>query len=119
MIDSTFIDKAVMAHKEWKQRLEYAIRSGKSDFSPEIVKTDNACEFGRWLNSLPDSEKITADYKTVKELHAEFHKVAGDILQLALSGKRDEAIAKISFGGTYGLASSKLTNALYEWKKKL
>ncbi|HEY4787076.1 MAG TPA: CZB domain-containing protein [Bacteroidales bacterium] len=119
MIDPKMIDKALIAHKEWKNRLENAINTGHSDFNPVAVKTDNACEFGKWLSSLPAEEKTSKDYTLVKDLHAEFHKTAGDILQLAVSGKKDDAIKKLSFGGTYGIASSKLCSALYDWKKKL
>ena len=119
MVDSMMIEKAMAAHKEWKIRLENAIKTGKSEFSPAIVKTDNSCEFGKWLDNLPSADKSSLDYQTVKVLHAEFHKVAADILQFAVMGKKEEAIKKFSFGGTYGLASSKLMNAMFDWKKKL
>ncbi len=119
MVDSAMIEKAMAAHKEWKIRLENAIETGKSEFSPAIVKTDNSCEFGKWLDSLSSADKSSLDYQTVKGLHAEFHKVAADILQFAVLGRKEEAIKKFSFGGTYGLASSKLMNAMFDWKKKL
>jgi len=119
MVDIKMIDKAVMAHKEWKDKLENAINAGRSDLNPLVVKTDNACEFGKWLYSLSAADKANVTFNTIKELHAEFHKIAGDILQLAVNGQKEDAIKKLSFGGTYGIASSKLTTALYEWKKKL
>ena len=119
MLDSKMIDKAVLAHKEWKTRLEHAIQTGQSEFSPAIVKGDNSCEFGKWLYGLAASDKSGSDFKTVRDLHAEFHKIAGEILQQAISGQQEEAMKNLSFGGTYGVASSKLTTALYEWKKKL
>jgi hypothetical protein len=119
MIDSKMIDKALLAHKEWKIRLESAIQTGQSDFNPVVVKTDNACEFGKWLYGLSSVDKSAMDFKTIKDLHAEFHKIAGDILQLAVSGQREEALKKLSFGGFYGVASSNLSTALYEWKKRL
>lgn len=119
MLDSKMIDKAILAHKEWKTRLEQAIQTGHSEFSPAIVKGDNSCEFGKWLYGLSPADASGLDFKTVRDLHAEFHKIAGEILQLAISGNQEEALKKLSFGGTYGMASSKLTTALYEWKKKL
>jgi uncharacterized protein YqfB (UPF0267 family) len=119
MLDAKMIDKALLAHKEWKKRLEDAINSGHSDFKPKIVMSDNSCEFGKWLYSLSVVEKSSIDYDKVKKLHAEFHKIAGDILQNAITGNKDEAKTKFSFGGTYGIASSRLCNALYDWKKKL
>jgi hypothetical protein len=118
MIDANMIDKAILAHKEWKNRLESAIAMGHSDFKPAIVMKDNVCEFGKWLYSLSVDEKSSENYDIVRNLHAEFHKIAGDILQDAISGNIDEAKAKFLFGGTYGIASSKLCAALYDWKKK-
>lgn len=119
MVDATVIDKALLAHKEWKKRLEDAINTGTSNFHPVIVSSDNSCEFGKWLYSLSVDKKHIEYYNKVKKLHADFHKVAGDILQEALSGNKDDAMKKISFGGTYGIASANLCNALYEWKDKL
>ncbi|MCX6270335.1 MAG: CZB domain-containing protein [Bacteroidetes bacterium] len=97
----------------------FQYNSGHSDFKPVIVKSDNACEFEKWLYSLSVDEKSSIDYNNVKNLHAEFHKIAGDILQKAISGNKDEAKTKFSFGGNYGMASSKLCIALYDWMKKL
>jgi len=119
MIDAKMIDRALLAHKEWKDRLEHAIITGQSDFEPIIVMRDNACEFGKWLYSLPANEKSSENFNIVKNLHAEFHKIAGDILKHAISGNKNEAKARLSFGGTYGIASAKLGVALYDWKKKL
>lgn len=119
MIDAKMIDKALLAHKEWKNRLEHAITTGNSDFEPKIVVKDNICEFGKWLYSLSADEKSNENFNIVKNLHAEFHKIAGDILQQAISGNKDEARARFSFGGTYGVASAKLNTALYNWKMTL
>jgi hypothetical protein len=119
MIDAKMIDKAISAHKEWKSRLENAIATGSSDILPIVVKKDDICEFGKWLYSLSATEKLSEDYNIVRKLHAEFHAIAADILQHAVSAEIDEAKRKLSFGGTYGIASSKLCTALYDWKKKL
>jgi len=35
MVDSKMIKKALLAHKEWKKRLEDTINSGHSDFTPD------------------------------------------------------------------------------------
>ena len=36
-MDVKIIDQALLAHKEWKNRLEHAINTGQSDFEPIIV----------------------------------------------------------------------------------
>jgi hypothetical protein len=58
-------------------------------------------------------------YQTVKELHAEFHKTAARIAELAVSGNKTEAEKMMSFGGEYTKISGKLTSAMMEWKKNI
>ena len=55
----------------------------------------------------------------MKELHAEFHNAAAEILDLALKGKTEEAQKKLEFGGGYGQISGRLVLALQAWRNKL
>ncbi|MFO7447736.1 MAG: CZB domain-containing protein [Ignavibacteriaceae bacterium] len=119
MISKEAIDSALAAHSQWKKRLNDAITAGKSEFNVDTVKKDNACQFGQWLNSLPDEIQKTQDYQNIKNLHAEFHITASEILGLALGGKKDEARNKLEPGGGYGRISGKLVLALSNWKDKL
>ena len=119
MIKKEEIDAALNAHAQWKQRLIDAIATGKSEFKPDVVKADNTCQFGKWLYGLTKADTQSEDYSTIKELHAHFHKVAGEILQSALSGKKEEALKRIDYGGDYGTASGKLVLALQRWKSKI
>jgi len=119
MVTKESIDAALSAHSLWKKRLQDAIAKGSSEFKPQAVSTDNACEFGKWLYSLPASDTQSSDYQTVKTLHANFHRITGGILQLAVSGKEQEAIAKLGSGGEYSSATGKLVLALQAWKDKL
>lgn len=41
------IQKATGAHGAWKLRLRTATLTGKSDFTPQKVKCDDQCEFGK------------------------------------------------------------------------
>lgn len=110
------ISKAIGAHGMWKQRLKQAIDGGSSEFTVERVKPDNNCDFGKWLYSLGDKEKASANFKTVRELHADFHKVAADVLGKALKG--DKSAATAAMDGAFAAASSKLTGAMMTWKKE-
>jgi hypothetical protein len=65
---------------------------------------------------------LTTDGSTLifkKALHANFHKIAGEILGLALAGKKDEALKQIEVGGLYYITTGKLVLALRAWKAKL
>ena len=86
------IDAAIYAHKMWFLRLRNAIDKGESDFKPEIVKTDNRCEFGKWLyGDFPQEFKAGSTYGEIKILHAKFHVEASKILELALKGDKKAA----------------------------
>ena len=114
------IDKAIGAHGMWKARLKMAIDSGKSEFNPAIVKTDNNCDFGKWLyNDISPELKKSPIYDTVIKIHAEFHAEAGQVLQLALSGQKEEAEKGMGTGSKFSEISASLTRTMMEWKKGL
>ncbi|MBI5473545.1 MAG: CZB domain-containing protein [Ignavibacteriae bacterium] len=119
MVTKEAIEAALAAHAQWKKRLQDAITTGQSEFKPDAVKKDNACQFGQWLYGLPQQDTASEDFKKVKMLHAEFHKIAGEILMLALSGKKENAMKMLGFGGSYGTATGKLVLALQSWKGKI
>lgn len=119
MINKEEIDKAIGAHGMWKVRLKQAIETGKSDVSVETIRQDNQCNFGKWLYgaTLGATDKASGHYKSVRELHAEFHKCAARVAELALSGDKAKAEQMLSLSGEFSATSSKLTAAMMEWKK--
>ena len=119
MITKESIDAALTAHSQWKKRLQEAVEKGKSEFQVNVVQKDNACQFGQWLNTLSGNDTKSEDFIKVKHLHAEFHKTAASILELALSDKKPEALKKLEFGGAYGQITGKLVLALNSWKNKI
>ena len=119
MVTKEAIDAALLAHGQWKKRLQDAISTGQSEFKAVDVKRDDACQFGKWLYGLPQEDKNSEHYQTVKSLHADFHKAAGEVLELAIAGKKQEALKKLEYDSQYGIAAGKLVVALQLWKAKL
>jgi len=119
MISKDAIEAALAAHAQWKKRLQDAIATGQSEFKADVVSRDNACQFGQWLYSLSKEDTASNEFQTIKSLHADFHKTAGEILELALAGKKDEALKRLNPGGSYGQVSGKLVLALNDWKSKV
>lgn len=113
------IDAGLTVHGKWKKNLQSAVAEGKSEFKVDVVAKDNECQFGKWLYSLSEKEKESKEWENAVALHAEFHKIASGILDLALKGKKEEALKKIEFGGDYGTISGKLVLCLNTWKSKL
>jgi hypothetical protein len=119
MVTKQAIDDALAAHSLWRKRLQDAIATGTSEFKPDTVKTDNNCQFGKWLNGLSGEDRKSADYSSIKALHADFHRIAGEVLELALSAKKAEAAKKIEPNSDYQNATGKLVIALHGWRAKL
>ena len=112
------IVKAIGAHGLWKGRLMTAINTGKSEFEPAKVCLDNQCDFGRWLYgaTLLPKDKTNPQYEVVRKLHGEFHKIAGNVLTLALQGKKEQALALVADGSPFAKLSVELTQAMMKWK---
>ncbi len=120
MADINEIDKAIGAHGMWKTRLKMAIDTGKVDTPVETIRLDNQCALGKWLYgaTLGTQDKSSEIYKTVQSQHADFHKSAARVAELALSGKKADAEKMMGLNGEFSVVSGKLIGTLMEWKKK-
>jgi hypothetical protein len=114
------IDKAIAAHGAWKDKLRSAIKTGECESTPARVKQDNNCSFGKWLHERVDPAlRTTSHYQQVLRLHADFHREAGSILEIALRGGKDEANQRMQMGGTFVRTSAELTKTMRAWQAAL
>lgn len=111
------LELAVVFHAKWKYRLMDAINTGTSQWRVADVRTDTACEFGKWLGALPLSGRLNENCRKVRALHAEFHQLAANVLELALAGRKEEATAAMALGSRFAEVSSSLTMAVTAWKE--
>ncbi len=105
------IKKAIGVHGMWKQRLLTAVKDGAPNENPAEISKDNRCEFGQWLHSCGVN---SPHHKDVVTLHAEFHKTAAKVIELAKKGAKQDASKLIDT--QYADASAKLTAAMLRWK---
>ena len=111
------VSNALAAHKKWKDRLKQAIHTGRTEFQLEVVKTDDQCDFGRWLyHDVPQEIRQTPTYKTVVQLHADFHLETARVLEMALKGRTVEAERAIGTGSEWSNISFKLSSKLLSWQ---
>ena len=111
------ISSAINAHARWYFHLQEAIKKGTSEFRPETVRVDDACQFGKWMYShLEGTMRGSPLYESIKELHAKFHDETAKVLSLALHGKKDEALRLIGSESEFKLLSGRLVGALTELK---
>lgn len=111
------IQKAIAAHGMWKQRLRTAIATGQSDVSVSDVCHDNQCAFGKWLYTLDPATRSSNRWQCVRTLHADFHREAARILELALAGRKFEAEEALTFSRPFSDISAKLTAEMMAWKR--
>ena len=113
------IDKALLAHGAWKQQLNAAIGTSASQFTVAQLRADNLCEFGKWFHSLPPDVQSAQIPASIKKLHAEFHLEASKILDLALKGRKDQALEALGQGQAYNKLSGQLMLAMRQWENTL
>jgi hypothetical protein len=110
------IRSAIEAHGLWKARLKAAIESGSCETPLQSAEQEGECPFGRWLCSEGAGARLQgrAEYRRCQQLHREFHRAAGDVLALALSGWKEDALQAIAPHGRFGQISASLIRALTE-----
>ncbi len=101
----------IRAHVMWKQRLT-ALVAGKSTetLDPDVIGLDNRCALGQWIYGEGASMAHLPRYEEVRELHAQFHRNAADVVRLYAAGRLDEAEALL--GGAYSKLSEKLKHRI-------
>jgi methyl-accepting chemotaxis protein len=82
------------AHVLWKKRL-LALLDGTSQetLDPVAIGVDNKCALGKWIYGDGQSFSDAASYETVRTMHADFHRMAAEVVSLHHAGKKDEAEA--------------------------
>jgi Chemoreceptor zinc-binding domain len=95
------LQQVLDAHTAWKSRLVNIIE-GTSLETPDIaaVSRDNACFLGKWIYS--EGQALYGhlpEFELVREVHAEFHCCAGEVLSEHLLGstKTAETLLKTKF----------------------
>ena len=119
MIDLPLIEHALVTHLTWKVRLQEAIEAGHCPWPVADVRSDRACDLGRWLLDVPAADRASRHWRRIRRLHAAFHAAAAEVLALALAGHRREAEAALGPGSRYARASAALVRALLAWKDVL
>lgn len=116
---ATNIKDAIGSHGAWKLKLKTAINVGYSDFTVKDVSCDDNCAFGKWLHSsdFNTETRMGAPYRVISRLHSEFHKCAGNVLDLATTGRGAEAMTLLD--GDFTQQSEKLVRGLQKWKREV
>ena len=113
------IEQAIGNHALWMSHLRDAILEARPTFDLEGVRSENQCEFGKWLHGprLSVEDRASSFYHDVARLHADFHQLAARVVELAVSGKTLDAYELLY--GEYITMSGRLAIAMRAWQETL
>lgn len=113
------IDAAIAAHATWKLRLKTAISTGRVEQNVDTVRRCDQCAFGEWLKgpTLSDEVRAGKPFEVVYRLHADFHRIAADVLAAVAAGK--PSAAQEILDGPFSDKSRILVVALNKWRNEL
>lgn len=102
--EKTFdFNAAVSAHIDWKMKLSKYLSKPDGSLDPEKVCLDNACMLGKWIYGSGSVHRTTDPelFDSLKDSHANFHRTAGEIVELINRGRASEAAKILGPTGNY------------------
>ena len=113
-------DEAITAHRQWKVRLRAVIdATSKEVLDPGNIAVDNKCVLGQWIHGDARQYLQLAQYTSLVQEHANFHKCAAEVLQLAQTGQKDRAKMLLDVDGPFTEASIRTINAIRHLRRKV
>ncbi len=92
-MDGLDIRTAMLAHENWKLRLQaYLQGNSTEEFLPEVICFDNRCDLGQWIHGQGQASLGNfAGFTALLEHHRMFHYAASNVVALSHAGKAAEA----------------------------
>jgi len=112
-IESVDFYAAIQAHVLWRVRLEaYVDGTSSEKLSPDTVGRDDCCALGKWIYGAGGMHYGTHPiFPDLKDVHACFHKAAGEVVRCVDSGNIDKA-RELLLQGEYPTCSHRVKSHL-------
>ncbi|MFN8587329.1 MAG: CZB domain-containing protein [Candidatus Eisenbacteria bacterium] len=111
------IGRAIVAHRQWKERLVEAVRTGHWEGSAAEAERDDRCELGVWLQHASPETRVEPSWKHVRDMHDSFHREAAEIVTLIHQGSLHEARMALEPDAPFEVASRLLVEMLEAWRQ--
>lgn len=109
---------ALDAHLSWKQRLRrYLEGQLAEDLQPEAVGCEDGCDLGRWIRSTNGSLRHLPEFRKMRELHADFHRCAAEVVEAVKSG--DPQGAEQAFSTEFSQLSAMVVKSITKLSRSL
>ena len=112
------IEGAIHDHGLWKERLVQAISDGSSHWTPDFVEPCDNCDFGQWLEDLPEHQR-GEHFDGVYKAHKQFHVAAAEVLKYALQKDKETARRMVEPGSAYCDLTADLVVRAGMWMKSI
>ncbi len=105
------IDAALHAHAAWRAHFKDYL-SGRTSFDTKLAGATDQCDFGRWLAKEGYRLMPSEIHGQIIEAHAEFHRVAGVIVNNIKDKRFDLVKQDLAPEGAFNLSSARLAALL-------
>ncbi|MCX7675094.1 MAG: CZB domain-containing protein [Bdellovibrionaceae bacterium] len=118
-LDAFDFNKAIQAHIDWKMKLSKYLMNPDGSLNADTTRLDNKCALGGWLygSGLKIKDQFPNEYEELRAAHAEFHKMAGNIIELINRGDKDKAQYYLRPGGEYMSISERTVSLIQKIKE--
>lgn len=83
-------------HRTFALHIEYTIQGfEETTLSPSVVGDAKACQFGKWTICASQKLRAIPKFEALLEVHDQFHRLAGQLIQMHINGKHLAARALI------------------------
>ncbi|MFA5530831.1 MAG: CZB domain-containing protein [Thiohalomonadaceae bacterium] len=91
---------AIEAHVRWKIRLEaYIAGTSEEKLDPDTVARDDQCALGKWIHSSGGARFGShPKFPELRDIHAQFHRCAGEVIRAIDRGEIDTARESLAKG---------------------
>lgn len=121
-IDKKFdFNAAISAHIDWKMKLSKYLSHPDGSLDHNKVCKDNACSLGKWIYGDGQNYRSlnTKTFDDLKNSHAEFHKIAGQVIKLINQKNAQEATTLLSAEGPYLKISAQTVDLIKQLKNSV
>lgn len=111
------IDQAIADHAAWKTRFRDFINN-RLELDISTVGQSNHCQFGKWLENEGERMLLPKEaHDEIGSLHAEFHRIAAEVIKKKIAGDLNGAQKDLSAQGAFGQASAALMQRMLRLKR--
>ena len=103
--------RTINTHTLWKKRLQNLLDGASTEtLDPAVIGTDNNCELGQWIYGEGQAYRQEAKFEEVRLMHADYHRLAAEIVSIHQSGYPEAAITLLN--GDYARLCERLKHRI-------